>query len=102
MTAPVQCNDIECLSGFFHAVTNICNILGNTWNTYFIFDNFIKTIIISVWDVTLMSDQSVALAKWMPAIEQVTVRHLVNGKMCQISDLFCERHLNWCHGVALG
>ena len=29
------------------------------------------------WDVTWMSDQSVHLAKWMPALEQVAVRHLV-------------------------
>ncbi len=31
----------------------------------------------AVRDVTWMSDQSVHLAKWMPALEQVTVRHLV-------------------------
>ena len=32
--------------------------------------------IISVMDVTWMSDQSVHLAEWVAALEQVTVRHL--------------------------
>ncbi len=31
----------------------------------------------SVWDVTWMSDQSVHLAKWLLALEQVTAWHLV-------------------------
>ena len=31
----------------------------------------------TVFDVTWMSDQSVHLAKWLPALEQVTARHLV-------------------------
>ncbi len=36
---------------------------------------------ISVWDVTWMSDQCVHLAKWMAALEQVTVTiyHLGSG-----------------------
>ena len=50
----------------------------------------------SVRDVTWMSDQPVHLAKWMAALEQVTVRHLANCKLCQIPD-FCERHLAECH-----
>ena len=31
---------------------------------------------LSVWDVTWMSDQSVHSAKWMAALEQMTVWHL--------------------------
>ncbi len=46
-----------------------------------------------------MSEQSVHLAKWMAALEQVTVGTIIN-KLCQIPD-FCERHLAECHRVAL-
>ncbi len=51
-----------------------------------------------------MSDQSVHLAKWMAALEQVTVKHLVecpHQLTTQILD-FCERHSANCHRVALG
>ena len=34
-------------------------------------------IVKTVRDVTLMSDQSMHLSKWIPALEQVTVMHLI-------------------------
>ena len=43
---------------------------------------------LTVRDVTWMSDQAIHLAKWMAALEQVTIRHLVKCKLCQISLFF--------------
>ena len=51
---------------------------------------------LSVRDVTWMSALLVHLAKWIPALGQVTDSHLVKCKVYQISD-FHERHLaKWC------
>ncbi len=36
-----------------------------------------KTDHCAVWDISSVSDQSMHLAKWIPALEQVTVKHLV-------------------------
>ena len=52
-----------------------------------------------------MSGQSVHMAKWMHALEQVTDRHLVKcpviiSKMYRISE-FCEWHLPKYHTSAL-
>ncbi len=39
---------------------------------------------IAVWDVTLMSAQSMYLAKWMLALEQVTALSLENHQLYEI------------------
>ena len=38
----------------------------------------------AVWDITWMSDQSMHLAKWIVALEQVTVMHLVKSPALSI------------------
>ncbi len=61
---------------------------------------------LAVRDVTWMSDHSMHLAKWIPALEQVTVRHLlkcppptsIDMVCCNINFRYCTNSLLMCRG----
>ncbi len=65
----------------------LCRYLGISlyYVVYSITGHAIRKGESTVQDITRMSDQSMHLAKWTPALEQVTVRHLVNP--CRVKTL---------------